>query len=209
MDNKSGIRMMQEVATECSAMLNAPVPRTHVHTRNVEYHGYRREDGLWDIEAELTDTKTYTHETPDKRVRHAGEPVHGMVIRLTVNDDLKITDMAVGMPAAPFTECQQAKPPMQRFIGRTLGREWRDTIEEALGGTQGCAHLRELPFNMATVGFQTIPQYSRHLRQLAGHSELQLNRPPPYGGQCIAWDLNGTVVKRVWPQFANHKPEQD
>src|SRR5258706_4618671 len=99
------MRAMQESASKYAADLNAPAPRTHVHTRNVEYRGYRREDGLWDIEAELTDTKTYTHETPDKRVRHAGEPVHGMGIRLTVDDDMKITDIAVGMPATPFSEC--------------------------------------------------------------------------------------------------------
>ncbi len=102
-----------------------------------------------------------------------------MVIRLTVDDDLKISNIAVGVPATPFLECQQAKPPMQLFIGRTLGREWRKTIDEALGGTQGCAHLRELLFNMATVGFQTIPQYSRHLNELSGHSAPPLKRPPP------------------------------
>ena len=40
--------------------LPAPQPRTHLHTRSVVYRGYHREDGLWDIEAEMTDTKTYT-----------------------------------------------------------------------------------------------------------------------------------------------------
>ena len=101
---------MQESVSEHANSLGAPAPRTHVHTRAVEYRGYRREDGLWDIEAELTDTKTYAQERPDGGVRPAGEPVHGMVIRLTVDDDMKITDVAVGMPATPFPECQQAKP---------------------------------------------------------------------------------------------------
>jgi hypothetical protein len=201
--------MMQEISSAHAATLNAPAPRTQVHTRSVEYRGYRREDGLWDIEAELTDTKTYTQTYPDKRVRHAGTPVHGMVIRLTVDDHMKIADIAVGMPATPFPECQQAKPPMARFIGRTLGREWRKTIEELLGGTQGCAHLRELLFNMATVGFQTIPLYLGHLRQLAGQPEPQLKRPPPFVGKCIAWDFKGPVVKRVWPEFANYKRKRD
>ena len=200
---------MQEVGAEHAGTPNPPAPRTRVHTRNVEYHGYHREDGLWDIEAELTDTKTYTQEAPDKRVRHAGEPVHNMVIRLTVDDDMKITGIAVGMPATPFLECQQAKPPMQRFIGCTLGRGWRKTIEEKLGGIQGCAHLRELLFNMATVGFQTIPQYSRRLRELAGQPEPPLKRPPPFVGQCIAWDFKGPVLKRVWPQFVSRKPKPD
>ena len=200
---------MQELGLEYASKLEAPAPRTHVHTRSVEYRGYRREDGLWDIEAELTDTKTYAQERPDGGVRPAGEPVHGMVIRLTVDDGMKITDVAVGMPATPFPECQQARPPMKRLVGHTLGRGWRKTIEDALGRIQGCAHLRELLFNMATVGFQTIPQYLRHERQLAKRPEAPLKRPPPFVGQCVAWDFNGSVVKRVLPEFAGWKPKKD
>ena len=200
---------MQKTASDYAARLDAPAPRTLVHTRDVQYRGYRREDGLWDIEAELTDTKTYGHQRADRGVLPAGEAVHGMVIRLTVDDEMKITDVAVGMPATPFPECQQASPPMQRLIGCTLGRGWRKTIAEALGGTQGCAHLRELLFNMATVGYQTIPLYRNHLRQRAGQPEPLLKRPPAHVGQCIAWDFNGTVVKRVWPQFSGWKPQKD
>ncbi|MEO7728018.1 MAG: DUF2889 domain-containing protein, partial [Burkholderiales bacterium] len=81
---------MQENGSKYAASLAAPAPRTHVHTRDVQYRGYRRVDGLWDIEAELTDTKTYRQERPDRGVMPAGEPVHGMVIRLTVDDEMKI-----------------------------------------------------------------------------------------------------------------------
>ena len=200
---------MQATASKYATSLDAPAPRTHVHTRSVEYRGFLREDGLWDIEAELTDTKTYSLQRSNRDVLQAGQPVHGMVIRLTVDDAMKITAVAVGMPAAPFAECQQAKPPMERLIGCTLGRGWRKAIEEALGKTQGCAHLRELLFNMATVGYQTIPLYRHHLQQLTGLPEPILNRPPPHVGQCIAWDFNGTVVKRVYPEFAGWKPQKD
>ena len=106
---------MQENASKYAESLPAPAPRTYVHTREVQYRGYRREDGLWDIEAELTDTKTYAQEKSGRGVMPAGEPVHGMVIRLTVDDAMKITDVAVGMPATPFPECHQANPPMQRL----------------------------------------------------------------------------------------------
>src|SRR6187401_3039590 len=113
---------MQEVVSEYAGSLGTPAPRTHVHTRTVQYYGYHREDGLWDTEAQLTDTKTFAFQRPDRGVLQAGDPLHGMAIRLTVDDEMKITDIAVGMPAAPFPECQQAKPPMKRLIGCTLGR---------------------------------------------------------------------------------------
>lgn len=197
---------MEEVAARGLAPFEVTVPRTHVHTRSVVFRGYRREDGLWDIEAELTDAKTYTHKTPDRGVLEAGEPVHGMAIRLTVEDSFKIVDIAVRMEAHPFPECQQAKPPVARLIGHTLGRGWRSSIEHALGKTQGCAHLRELLFNCATAAYQTIPHYRNHLRRQAGLPDPVLKRPPPHLGQCLAWDFDGPVVKRNRPQFYGWRP---
>jgi hypothetical protein len=199
---------MTEFVAENAAAFPGAAPRTHVHTRSVEYRGYRRDDGLWDIEAELLDTKTYTHKAPDRGVMEAGVPLHGMAIRVTVDDTMKISDIAVRMPAAPFPECQQAKPPMSRLVGATLGRGWRKAIEQALGGTQGCAHLRELLFNMATAAYQTIPHYRNHLRREAGLPEPQITRPPPHLGQCLAWDFDGPVVKRHRPQFAGWRPQE-
>src|SRR3970282_2145791 len=38
-----------------------PAPRRLMHTRAIECTGYERDDGLWDIEAHLTDTKTPAH----------------------------------------------------------------------------------------------------------------------------------------------------
>ena len=32
--------------------------RRHVHTRSIKVDAYARDDGLWDLEAELVDTKS-------------------------------------------------------------------------------------------------------------------------------------------------------
>jgi hypothetical protein len=199
---------MESIAPDHTAALPPPVPRTHVHTRTVVFRGYHREDGLWDIEGQLTDAKTYSHETKDRGRLQPGEPVHGMVIRLTVDNTMKITDVAVMMPAAPFVECQQAKPPLARLIGRTLGRGWRKAIEETMGGIRGCTHLRELLFNMATAAYQTIPIYRQHLRRAAGKPELKHAHPLPHMGKCLAWDFDGPVVERNAPQFFRWKPQK-
>ena len=34
-------------------------PRKAVHTRSIDCRGYEREDGLWDIEGRLVDTKAF------------------------------------------------------------------------------------------------------------------------------------------------------
>ena len=192
---------MQPTAPDHAATLPPPVARKHVHTRTVVFRGYRREDALWDIEAQITDAKTYAFDHTERGRLEPGDPVHGMAVRLTVDDAMKIQDVAVTMPATPFPECQQAKPPLSALIGHTLGRGWRKTIEQTMGGIRGCTHLRELLFNMATAAYQTIPLYREHMRRAAGLPAPKLTRPPAHVGTCLAWDFDGPVVKRHRPQF--------
>lgn len=186
--------------------LPAPQARTHLHTRSVVYRGYHREDGLWDIDAEMRDTKTHTLERFDRGAVAPGTPLHDMAIRATVDDGMVIRHIVTAMDATPFDECQQGSDPMQQMVGVTMGPGWRQAIERVLGGISGCTHLRELLFNMATAAYQTIPVYRERLRQQAGLPEPKRALPAPHLGKCIAWDFNGAVVARHYPQFAGWQP---
>ncbi len=185
--------------------LPAPQARKHLHTRAVVYRGYQREDGLWDIEAEMTDVRTYAHARSERDVP-PGTPIHGMAIRATVDDSLVIRDIASVSDHAPFDECQQGIDPMQLMVGATMGPGWRQAIEKALGGIRGCTHLREMLFNMATAAYQTVPVYRGHLRAQAGLAESASAEPPYHLGKCIAWDYDGAVVARHYPKFAGWQP---
>ena len=66
------------------------LPRKHTHTRAIDYKGYEREDGMWDIEAHMTDTKTYKFKNNWRGEISAGEPLHVMFLRLTIDDDFII-----------------------------------------------------------------------------------------------------------------------
>lgn len=166
--------------------------RTLQHTRQVTFTGYRRDDGLWDVEGELSDTKTQAFIIPDERTWQPGEPVHHMLIRLTVDTALVVKDISVAMDSFPHGACPQAMAPVQRLVGSTLGRGWRKAIEHHLGGVQGCAHLRELLFNMATAAMQAVSG------SFAATSDDQ---PPPHLGKCLAWDFDGPLVERIHPVF--------
>lgn len=197
---------MTDVATSAEAIrgmttLPAPTARRHLHTRQVTSRGYLREDGLWDIDGELVDTKTYAYRNPDNRGRDPGEAVHHMVIRLTLDDTMTVRDAMAAMPATPFPECLGAANPVQGLIGATVGAGWRKAIDGAMGGTRGCTHLRELLAAMATVAYQTIPNYRAHERSLRGAPPVPASEPSPHMGQCLAWDFNGPVIARVAPQF--------
>jgi hypothetical protein len=164
------------------------------------FRGYHRDDGLWDIEASMRDTKTQVFDIPGEGTWAPGEPIHHMAIRVTVDDALVVRDIAVAMDSVPHPECPQAQAPMHKMIGCTLGPGWRQAIARHLGGVRGCAHLRELLFNMATAAFQTLPE---------GLSAAGSEQPPLHLGQCLAWDFHGPVVQRHYPVFFGKPPARN
>ena len=132
--------------------LPAPVSRRPVHTRRIAFEGFLRDDGLWDIDCELRDTKAEDIVMRERGVLPAGEPVHLLRVRLTVDDALTIRDVQTGSVNVPFPECHQAAAdPMRKLVGLTMGPGWRKAIDGAIGGVAGCTHLRELVFNAATA----------------------------------------------------------
>lgn len=186
--------------------LPPPQARKHLHTRNVTFHGFQREDGFWDIEAEIVDVKTYELTMPDRGTLMAGTPIHDMAIRVTVDDSMTIREIATSMTSTPFPECLQAQDPMQQMIGCKMGPGWRHSVEKNLGGIRGCTHLRELLFNMATAAYQTIPGYREHQMKLSGRPTVSTGLPPFHLGKCMSWDFNGPVVERHQPQFFGWQP---
>ena len=58
--------------------------RERLHVRRIRYEGWRRDDGLFDIDAHLADVKDRDYELLSG-VRPAGEPVHDMAVRVTID----------------------------------------------------------------------------------------------------------------------------
>ena len=183
-------------------------PRKLSHTRTVVYRGYDREDGLWDIEAELTDVKPYTFQVPNEAPFPADEPIHHLSIRLTIDDQMLIHAVVTSMDTIPHPECSQVPPNMQSLVGARLGQGWRRTIHEKIGGTAGCTHLREMLFNMATAAFQTLPSGQWHRRERQGQAQPTPTAPPFHLGQCMTWALDSPTVARAYPMFFQPKEKQ-
>jgi hypothetical protein len=177
-------------------MLSSPEPRDPLHTREITFQGFAREDGLWDIEAHLRDFK-FQPFTTGQKTWEPGEAFHDMWVRITVDTELVIQSIEVAMDSHPHPECPQVIPPMDALIGARLGKGWRKTINEHLGGIKVCTHLRELLSNIATAAFQSIP---------GALFDPDDNKPPLYLGTCKSWDFDGPVVLRVYPKFYKWKP---
>lgn len=179
--------------------LPPPAPRTPMHTRQIRFQGFHRDDGLWDIEGELLDTKPHAFEIEGEGRWEPEQPIHHMRIRVTLDDEMVVRDIVAVMDSFPHSPCPQAQAPMQRMVGSTMGRGWRQAIERHLGGIQGCTHLRELLFAMATAAFQT---------RSASFAPPPDGRPPMHLGKCLAWDFDGPVVEKVYPMFFRWRAPQ-
>ena len=70
--------------------LSDPADRERLHDRRVHCAGFRRADGLWDIEGHLVDTKTYAFENIHRGTIEPGTPIHDMWLRITIDDELLI-----------------------------------------------------------------------------------------------------------------------
>src|SRR5690242_10938392 len=95
--------------------LSAPVARRLIHTRNVRTRGFLRDDGLWDLEGELLDEKTYTYDDRERGPLPAGSPMHLMRARLTVDHELTVHAAEVDMDTIPFSTCARAADPAQQL----------------------------------------------------------------------------------------------
>lgn len=185
-------------------------PRRLLHTRQVTTDGFLRDDGLWDLEGELRDTKTYTSGSSGGTLRQPGEPIHHMRVRLTLDDDMRVHAAVAVMVNTPFEECQPAALTLEGLVGARIGIGWRHSVNQAMGGIAGCTHIRELLMAMATVAFQTIGPYRRQERMQKGEVTQHYpdDKPAHQMGQCMAWDFKGAVIARVAPQFIDWKPKK-
>ena len=112
--------------------LSPPPERELLHSRDIVLRGYLRVDGLYDIEAHLTDTKTYGSANRDRGYIHAGEPIHGMWLRLTVDEERRIVACEASSDHTPYAICPAAAPNFARLAGLQIKPGF---LKEAAGGS--------------------------------------------------------------------------
>jgi hypothetical protein len=177
--------------------LSKPAPRQHIHTRKITCQGFQREDGLWDIEGEITDTKTYSFDNEYRGGVNAGEPIHHMIVRITVDDDMNVLAAEAETLGSPFAICTNGAPPVEGLKGLKIGPGWRNAVAEVLGRIKGCTHIRDLVMGpLAQCAYQTIIPV--RMRKNAGKP---VTKKPAVLGTCVAYDPTGPIVQKRWPQF--------
>ena len=143
--------------------LSAPFAREKRHQRKITVDGFLRADGLYDIEAELTDHKTYSFPSDFRGMVTPEQPVHHMHVRITIDNDLIVQSAEAVTLAGPYEICPAANDVFAELTGLQIGPGWRRRMMAAIGGLHGCTHITELMGPVATIAYQT--RYGEEARQ--------------------------------------------
>jgi hypothetical protein len=182
------------------------ISRSLLHSRTIFSEGYVREDGLFDIESIIKDTKSYDIPRTDGTCLKKGAPLHEMHIVLTINIEMKILDVSAKTISAPYKICSNANFKIKSLIGATIGPGWKNKINKLIGNIEGCTHVRELLVSMATVSFQTVfGEKSKRTRDAINKGEKDpypsdISRPSLLN-TCYAFDEKSEVTKKQWPEY--------
>lgn len=177
-----------------------PVTREALHLRRIEMQGYRRSDGLFEVEGRLADHKShdFVHPVPGRSVP-AGAPIHDMGVRLVFDAQMLVHDVETFTHSAPYAACPDGGQALQSIKGLRMGAGWNRALRERLGGARSCTHLMELLGPLATAAHQTLG-----FLYVASPDRLDAQGRPMQIDSCFAYAVDGEVVMRRWPQF--HQP---
>ena len=177
-----------------TSMLN----RRHVHTRSIKVEAYARDDGLWDIEAVLTDTKARDFVLATG-LRPVGEPVHDLGLTVTIDTQLNIVAAEARSRSVPYPgQCEAIEPDYSKLVGLNLLKDFRKLALARLGGIKGCTHLTELAGVLPTAAVQAFAGEVFRTHESARQSEeirpWQLDR-------CHALRTDGPAVAQFYPRW--------
>ncbi len=177
--------------------LSKPGPRNLIHNRDIQSRGFQRDDGLWDIECRLVDTKTYSFENTDRGgMINSGEPIHDISVRITVDDDLTVVHAEAAIDSGPFGLCGDITGDIAAIVGLAVRPGWRKNVLKRFGGARGCTHIVDMLLGpMAVTVWQTVgPARQKRNTPEGGGKPVLLN-------SCHAFAPSSPIVKREWPDF--------
>jgi len=176
--------------------LSEPRSRRELHHRAIDMRTYARDDGLYEVEAHLVDTKPFDFQhsgRPDPLP--AGAPLHDLRVRVTVDDQYVIHRVEAASDATPFALCREAETTLNVLVGQRIGKGWSSVVKDSLRGAASCTHLREVLIPLAT----TLMQGVRGVRGVPSQF-VDANGKPTILNSCYAYADHRDVVKQRWPQ---------
>jgi hypothetical protein len=197
--------------------LSPPVSRQLRHRRAIRMEAFERDDGLWDIEACLTDEKPRDVKLASG-VRPQGLPIHELWLRITIDRTFAIVGAEAASEWSPYGQlCSASNPAYQALIGLNLVQNFRRESSRLLAGTTGCTHLTELCAVLPTAAIQAFAGEVWNTEKggapgessdgtAATNQTTQTDKPPFQLGRCNALRFDGEAVRQHYPRWFGHAP---
>lgn len=181
--------------------INNEVQREELHTRKIDFKGFRRSDGLFEVEARVLDSKPYEFDLPNGGgTIPPNQHFHNLGICVTFDNNMTIKGVRTISETFPYLDCQYGGQSLQALIGLTIGPGWSKKIRSRLPTSETCTHLRELLIPLATAAFQAMQIERSNLA-----SALDDKGRPLKLNTCYAYGESREIVKRTWPTFYRSK----
>lgn len=180
--------------------LSTPVSRRALrHSRVIDVQAYVRDDGLWDIDARITDIKSYDA-TLASGPRPAGTPLHDLHLRITVDRELTIVEAEAASDAVPYPGfCDTIGPAYKALIGLNLLKNFRRDLKQRLAGIAGCTHLTELAQVLPTA---TVQAFAGDVWSTRDGANADLSHEKPFQlDKCHALRTDGGAVAQYYPRW--------
>lgn len=184
---------------------DADVTREELHFRRIDMRGYRRSDGLFEVEGRVTDRKPHDF-TPFSGGRKvaAQEPIHDMGVRLVYDEHLRVHDVDTFTNAAPYAQCPEGGRALKSLVGLRMTSGWTREVRNHLGGARSCTHLMELLIPMATTAFQSLSALG-----FTRIERLDATGRPTKIDSCYAYGAQREIVRRRWPEYYRPPPPDE
>lgn len=182
--------------------LDKPVSRKLSHRRTFCYEVYERDDGLWDIDAQMQDHKNRSIEL-DGIPRPIGEALHDMVLRLTLDNQMTIVVAKVTTVSSPYqSECPSINHAYEQLAGLNVMHGFRAALKGLFDGVSGCTHITELLNTLPTVAIQGIGFELAERQRAAAKNESVTAKEKPFPlDKCHALNTEGRIVKSYYPAW--------
>lgn len=173
------------------------VTREELHHRQIDFRGYRRSDGLFEVHGHITDRKTYDFAPPNgAKTLPAGSPIHDMDVIVLFDADMIVRDVRTAMNAFPYMSCLGGGDTLRALVGLHIGKGWNSEVRKRLPDCDTCTHLREILTPLATAAFQTMSRY-----RTAAPDRRDADGRPVKIDSCHAYGASRALVKQFWPEF--------
>jgi Protein of unknown function (DUF2889) len=166
------------------------------HRRQIDVQVFSRGNGLWEVDAVLTDVKTRVANMTDGP-RAAGTPIHEMLLRLVVNQQLDILEAGSETRWMPYTGiCNEHGDAYAKLVGLNLLKNFRAAVRERLGGVLGCTHITEMAQVLPTA---VVQAFAGEVIDTRGDTEGA--KQPFQIDRCHALRSDGAAVRQFYPRW--------